>query len=104
MNKKLNVEGNLFSMGNDKSVDVSVNDLQDKLVDIQVNKIVNKSNNDIDLSFKRKPRKRKPVPMTYRLYPETIDKIDELAMKSGMYVSEFLQSVLDKVLDRVDIE
>jgi len=104
MNKKLNVEGNLFSMGNDKSVDVSVNDLQDKLVDIQVNKIVNKSSNDIDLSFKRKPRKRKPVPMTYRLYPETIDKIDELAMKSGMYVSEFLQSVLDKVLDRVDIE
>jgi len=104
MNKKLNVEGNLFSMGNDKSVDVSVNDLHDKLVDIQVNKIVNKSNNDIDLSFKRKPRKRKPVPMTYRLYPETIDKIDELAMKSGMYVSEFLQSVLDKVLDRVDIE
>jgi hypothetical protein len=91
-------------MGNDKSVDVSVNDLQDKLVDIQVNKIVNKSNNDIDLSFKRKPRKRKPVPMTYRLYPETIDKIDELAMKSGMYVSEFLQSILDKVLDRVDIE
>lgn len=107
--KKLSVEGNLFSLGNEnKSVDVSVNDLQDKRedkhVNKQVNKNVNKNNKDVGLSFKRKPRKRKPVPMTYRLYPETIDKIDELAMRSGMYVSEFLQTVLDTVLDKIEIE
>lgn len=42
--------------------------------------------------------------MTYRLYPETIDKIDELAMRSGMYVSEFLQTVIDTVLDKIEIK
>lgn len=104
--KKLSVKGNLFSLGNEnKSVDVSVNNLQeDKHVDKQVNKNVNKNNTDVNLSFKRKPRKRKPVPMTYRLYSETIDKIDELAMRSGMYVSEFLQAVLDTVLDKIEIK
>jgi restriction endonuclease S subunit len=105
------------SVNENVSVDKTRIDKQvSKQVDLQgVNEYVNKNvyniegdstptDTSVSLSFSRKPRRRKPVPMTYRLYPETIEKIDELAMKSGMYVSEFLQTVLDRVLDEIKIE
>jgi hypothetical protein len=89
-------------------VDESVIDLQDtqenKPVNIQVNKKINENVYKSEMVFVRKPRRRKPVPMTYRLFPETIEKIDDLAMRSGMYVSEFLQAVLDRVLDSIEIK
>lgn len=122
MKDKLKSEG-LFNMGGsikkNDYVDENVTEIVDNVISVNDSVSVNKNkkahknvykNENIDddkglsLSFARKPRRRKPVPMTYRLYPETIEKIDDLAMKSGMYVSEFLQAVLDRVLDEIKIE
>jgi hypothetical protein len=69
-----------------------------KNVTVNTSETVNKF-----VTISRKPRRRFNVPMTYRLDPATVDKIADLAVRSGMGVSEFLQAVLDKVLDEIDI-
>lgn len=86
--KKLNLEGNLFNMG---SVNESVNNVSDVV-------------NNVNISVNKKEEKEFSVPMTYRLYPSTIKKIKKLSHKAEMGVSEFLQIVLDEVLDKIEID
>lgn len=90
--KKLNLEGNLFSMGVESEKNVNV-------VSDNVNNVSN-----VNISVNKKEEKEFSVPMTYRLYPSTIKKIKKLSHKAEMGVSEFLQIVLNEVLDMIDIE
>lgn len=95
MNKKLSLEGDLFSIGN-KSVTES------ETVSVSKNDYKNVSNND--LTIKRKQTSDFVMPMTYRLKITTIEQIKKQARIADMGVSEYLQSVLDLVLDKINIE
>jgi hypothetical protein len=95
--KKLNVEGNLFSLGNENKVSESVNN-----VNVNVNQNVNKEEAIIKIT--RPELEDEKMRMTYHLKVKTIRKIKILARQADMGVSEFLQTVLDSVLDRIDIE
>lgn len=100
MTKKLSVSGGLFSLENengngDKEVNnVSVN------VSQEVPQIVNNSL----IKITRPELEDETMRMTYHLKVKTIRKIKLLARHADMGVSEFLQTVLDSVLDRIDIE
>lgn len=95
--KKLNVEGNLFSLGNDKEDNVNK-----KVNTVNVN--VSESVNIPLIKITRPELEDEKMRMTYHLKVKTIRKIKVLARHADMGVSEFLQTVLDCVLDRIDIE
>lgn len=98
--KKLNVEGNLFSLGNnDRSVNEDVNK---KVNTVNVN--VSESVNIPLIKITRPELEDEKMRMTYHLKVKTIRKIKVLARHADMGVSEFLQTVLDGVLDRIGIE
>lgn len=116
MTKKLSVNGNLFSMGNEvnkpeEKTESKQSENKTKSVSKEstsVTKIVSKkeSNNVIknELTIARKKVTDYTIPMTYRLRAETIEKIRRQARKAEMGVAEYLQTVLDLVLDKIEIE
>jgi hypothetical protein len=90
--KKL--EGSLFP---EKNVNETVNN-----VDVSVIPSVNNDVNKIKIT--RPELEDETMRMTYHLKVKTIRKIKVMARHADMGVSEFLQTVLDNVLDKIDIE
>jgi hypothetical protein len=97
--KKLKVEGGLFDLG-DLNKNVNNDDVN---VNQNVNKKVN-NNNEIFINIVRPDIEDEKIRMTYHLKVSTIRKIKLLARKADMGVSEFLQTVLDVVLDKIVIK
>lgn len=62
--------------------------------DININKII----------IKKVEKQEQPKRITYYLKPETIKKIDKFSRLSGMGKSEFVQKILDEVLNNLEIE
>jgi hypothetical protein len=86
VNKDTNVSENSTDVN--KNIDTYVN------VNKSVNIIINKKPEDIDDIIRQ----------TYYLRMSTIKRIKQLAKVADMGVSEFLQTVLDNVLDNISIE
>jgi hypothetical protein len=90
--KKMSLpEGGIFDVGkkeNVNNVDTNVN------VNKNVNIIIKRKDDDIDDTIRQ----------TYYLRMSTIKRIKRLAKSADMGVSEFLQTVLDNVLDNVEIK
>jgi hypothetical protein len=100
-NKKLNVEGNLFSIGNpkdDESKNVS------NFVSVSESESENEKTYKNEIRIKRKEAINYTMPMTYRLKVSTIEQIRKQARQADMGVAEYLQKVLDSVLDNIIIE
>ena len=62
--------------------------------DINMNKIV----------LKKVEKQEAPKRITYYLKPETIKKIDKFSKAAGMGKSEFVQTILDEILNNLEIE
>jgi hypothetical protein len=58
----------------------------------------------VSLTINRKKVSDYTIPMTYRLKASTIEKIRLQAKQADMYINEYLQAVLDLVLDNVEIK
>lgn len=101
MNKKLKLpEGGLFETGIQEN---NVNKLgNNEINDVSVN--VSPEVNIPLIKITRPELEDETMRMTYHLKVKTIRKIKVLARHADMGVSEFLQTVLDSVLDRIDIE
>lgn len=75
-----------------------------------VNKPVSKNESEIEnknntfLTITRKKVTQYTIPMTYRLRAETIETIRDNARIANMGVAEYLQAVLDLVLDKINIK
>ena len=54
--------------------------------------------------IKKVEKPEQPKRITYYLKPETIKKIDKYSKMAGMGKSEFVQKLLDEVLDNLEIE
>lgn len=54
--------------------------------------------------IKKSQKKELPKRITYYLKPSTIGKIDRLSKKASMGKSEFVQKVLDNILDNLEIK
>jgi hypothetical protein len=89
-------EGGMFSLGKPKdneSVSIHVNNV-DTNVNTNTNIVINRKSDEIDDVIRQ----------TYYLKTSTIKRIKKLSRNAEMGVSEFLQTVLDNVLDRINIE
>ncbi|SFB45999.1 hypothetical protein [Clostridium frigidicarnis] len=62
--------------------------------DVNVNRIV----------IKKVEKQETPKRITYYLKPETIKKIDKFSKMAGMGKSEFVQTLLEEVLNNLEIE
>lgn len=62
--------------------------------DININKIV----------IKKIDKPELPKRITYYLRPDTIKKIDRFSRQAGMGKSEFVQTILDEILNNLEIE
>ena len=62
--------------------------------DINMNKII----------IKRVEKQEAPKRITYYLKPETIKKIDKFSKATGMGKSEFVQTILDEILNNLEVE
>ena len=93
-NKPVVPKDGLFNLNTNKSVNTNVNNDVDN-----VNKNVN-----IVINIKEDDYLNVPVRQTYYLKPSTIRKIKKLSKRAEMGVSEFLQVVLDSVIDNIDIK
>jgi hypothetical protein len=62
--------------------------------DISMNRIV----------LKKVEKQEAPKRITYYLKPETIKKIDKFSKAAGMGKSEFVQTILDEILNNLEIE
>lgn len=121
MNKKLKLpDGGLFETGiqevkkeiKDKSNDYvietennvieSVTKNASKTVSKKESVTENKVTNSLTITRKRVTQYT--IPMTYRLRAETIETIRENARIANMGVAEYLQAVLDLVLDKIEIK
>lgn len=67
---------------------------QDVVSDININKIV----------IKKVEKQEAPKRITYYLKPETIKKIDKFSKATGMGKSEFVQTILDEILNNLEVE
>lgn len=105
MNKKLNLEGNLFSMGN-ANQNENKKEIESETVSTSksVSKSESKNVSNNSLTIKRKGATDLTAPMTYRLKITTIEQIRTQARNAGMGVTEYLQAVLDLVLDKIVIK
>ena len=63
-------------------------------VDMNLNKII----------IKKVVKPEAPKRITYYLRPDTIKKIDKFSKMAGMGKSEFVQKILDEVLNNLEIE
>ena len=74
---------------------ITPNDKKAELTpDINMNKIV----------LKKVEKQEAPKRITYYLKPETIKKIDKFSKAAGMGKSEFVQTILDEILNNLEIE
>jgi len=95
MGSKLTIpDGGVFNVGNKEDVNVSVNNVDVNTVNKNVNIVINKKSDDIDDIIRQ----------TYYLRMSTIKRIKKLSKVADMGVSEFLQTVLNNVLDNIKIE
>ena len=62
--------------------------------DINMNKII----------IKKVEKQEAPKRITYYLKPETIKKIDKFSKATGMGKSEFVQTILDEILNNLEVE
>ncbi|MGL4989945.1 MAG: hypothetical protein ACRCYC_10360 [Paraclostridium sp.] len=67
---------------------------QEIVSDININKIV----------IKKVEKQEAPKRITYYLKPETIKKIDKFSKATGMGKSEFVQTILDEILNNLEVE
>jgi len=125
MNKKLKLpEGGLFETG----IQEAKKEIKDKSNDYVSENVIEIENNVIEsvtknasktvskkesvtenkvtnsLTITRKRVTQYTIPMTYRLRAETIETIRENARIANMGVAEYLQAVLDLVLDKIEIK
>lgn len=56
------------------------------------------------IALKKNPKKERVKRVSYYLKLSTINKIEQLSIKSGMGISEFLQHLLDETLENIIIE
>jgi len=103
MSDKPIIGGGLFAMGKDtnvnknnnvNNVDIDTNKVTDKSVNKNVNIVINKKKEEVDDIIRT----------TYYLRISTIKKIKRMSRVADMGVSEFLQTVLDSVIDNIDIK
>jgi len=115
MNSKLKLpEGGLFEVGNQENK--KENDyVSEGVIEIEsenknVSKTVSKKESITEskvtnsLTITRKKVTQYTIPMTYRLRAETIETIRENARIANMGVAEYLQAVLDLVIDKIEIK
>ena len=67
------------------------------------------TNSDVDMNLnkiiiKKVVKPEAPKRITYYLKPDTIKKIDKFSKMAGMGKSEFVQKILDEVLNNLEIE
>jgi Pyruvate/2-oxoacid:ferredoxin oxidoreductase gamma subunit len=114
MNKKLKLpEGGLFETGI-QEVKKESDYVSKGVIEIESENIVSKavckkesiaeSKVNNSLTITRKKVTQYTIPMTYRLRAETIETIRENARIANMGVAEYLQAVLDLVLDKIEIK
>jgi hypothetical protein len=92
MDKRIK-ETSIFGLGNVNTNKESVSEIE-SVSDYSYNEIV----------IKRKKPNDYYMPMTYRLKVSTIEQIRKQAKNADMGVAEYLQSVLDAVLDKIEIK
>lgn len=93
------------------NIDDSTNKNVDDFVNINTNNnSVKKSDNKDSLisigkvRIKKVEKLEEPKRITYYLRPETIKKIDKFSKACGMGKSEFVQKILEEVLNNLEIE
>ena len=89
-NKNVNISTNVNT--NVEFKDVNTSNVNDSL--ISVGKI----------RIKKVEKLEAPKRITYYLRPETIKKIDKFSKACGMGKSEFVQKILEEVLNNLEIE
>lgn len=84
---------------NNKEVSIS------ECSDIEVSENIPKSNVNVSkIIIKKVEKPEQPKRITYYLKPDTIKKIDKYSKMAGMGKSEFVQKLLDEVLNNLEIE
>lgn len=73
---------------------IDKNDKKAVVSDLNINKIV----------IRKVEKQEAPKRITYYLKPETIKKIDKFSKAAGMGKSEFVQTILDEILNNLEIE
>ncbi|AEB77587.1 hypothetical protein ADU80_11410 [Clostridium botulinum] len=95
--KPIKYENKDVYINDDKDVDVNKNIYDDGSVSDNENIGINK------FVIKKAEKKEMPKRITYYLKPSTIQKIDKLSKKAGMGKSEFVQKILEDVLENLEI-
>ncbi|KOC32909.1 hypothetical protein [Clostridium botulinum] len=96
--KPIKYENKDVYINDDKDVDVNKNIYDDGSVSDNENIGINK------FVIKKAEKKEMPKRITYYLKPSTIQKIDKLSKKAGMGKSEFVQKILEDVLENLEIQ
>ncbi|KLU74575.1 hypothetical protein [Clostridium botulinum] len=96
--KPIEYENKDVYINDDKDVDVNKNIYDDEPVSDNENIGINK------FVIKKAEKKEMPKRITYYLKPSTIQKIDKLSKKAGMGKSEFVQKILEDVLENLEIQ
>ena len=87
----------------------NVDDFTNANTNIEATKKSNTNENDSLISvgkirIKKVEKLEEPKRITYYLRPETIKKIDKFSKACGMGKSEFVQKILEEVLNNLEIE
>lgn len=87
----------------------NVDDFTNVNTNIEATKKSNTNENDSLISvgkirIKKVEKLEEPKRITYYLRPETIKKIDKFSKACGMGKSEFVQKILEEVLNNLEIE
>ena len=96
-NLKKEVEENQYEDSDCEEMEEILIDKNDKkavVSDLNINKIV----------IRKVEKQEAPKRITYYLKPETIKKIDKFSKAAGMGKSEFVQTILDEILNNLEIE
>lgn len=100
-------------MAENTNVDNFTNKNVDNFINVNTNmepaKKINTNENDSLISvgkikIKKVEKLEEPKRITYYLRPETIKKIDKFSKACGMGKSEFVQKLLEEVLNNLEIE
>lgn len=97
-NKPIEDENKYVYIDDYKDADVNTNISDDKITNNDENINTNK------FVIKKAEKKELPKRITYYLKPSTIQKIDRLSKKASMGKSEFVQKILEDVLENLEIQ
>lgn len=89
----VDIQTNRLSDNEAKSI-ITPNVKKSDVADISMNKII----------IKKIEKQEAPKRITYYLKPETIKKIDKFSKATGMGKSEFVQTILDEILNNLEVE